>query len=119
MTYSESELLIAIVNAIQNKKGIDIVDLNLSKLEHSITDHFVICHGNSNIQVEAIASSVEDEVKNILNINAIHKEGQRSAQWILLNYEGIVVHVFQKEYREHYNLEGLWADAEIKHIANE
>lgn len=116
MAHSDSEILTIIINAIQNKKGIDIVDLNLSKLEYSITDHFVICHGNSNTQVEAIADSVEDEVKNNLNIKALHKEGYQNAQWILLNYAGIVVHIFQKEYREHYNLEGLWADAEIKYI---
>lgn len=118
MAYNDSELLIIIVNAIQNKKGIDIVDLNLSKLEHSITDHYVICHGNSNTQVEAIADSVEDEVKNNLNLKALHKEGYKNAQWILLDYASIIVHIFQKEFRNFYNLEELWADGEAKYLEN-
>ncbi len=119
MDNNDSNLLSTIIDAIQDKKGIDIVDLNLSKLEYSITDHFVICHGNSNIQVEAIADSVEDKVKDNLNMRAWHKEGHRNAQWILLGYAGVIVHIFQKEHRDFYNLEGLWADAEVNYIEND
>jgi len=119
MNNSDQNLLYAIIDAIQDKKGIDIVDLNLSNLEQAVTDHFIICHGNSNTQVEAIADSVEEKVKQECNMNVWHKEGHKNAQWILLDYAGIVVHIFQKEYREHYNLEDLWADGEIKYIEND
>ncbi|NOZ47827.1 MAG: ribosome silencing factor [Chlorobi bacterium] len=119
MSNKENALLSTIIEAIQEKKGIDIVSLNLAKLEQSITDHFVICHGNSNTQVEAIAREVEDKVKKVLNIKVWHKDGFKNAQWILLDFANVVVHIFQKEYRDFYNLEGLWADAEIKHIMND
>jgi len=118
MASSESNLLFTIIDAMQDKKGIDIVDLDLSKLEYAVTDHFIICHGNSNTQVDAIADSVEEKVKKECNLNAYHKEGHKNAQWILLDFAGIIVHIFQKEFRDYYNLEGLWADGEIKHIEN-
>ena len=118
MGSSDSDLLAAIVDAIQDKKGIDIVDLKLSKLENAITDHFVICHGNSTTQVEAIADSVEEKVKEVLKMKAWHKEGHKNAQWILLDYASIMVHIFQKEFRDFYSLEELWADGEAKYYEN-
>jgi ribosome-associated protein len=119
MKYTNDELLGLIIEAIQDKKGIDIVDLNLSALEYAIADHFVICHGNSNTQVEAIADSVIEKVKEKLNVKVWHKEGYQNAQWILLDFAGIIVHVFQKEYREFYSLEELWADGKIKYFEND
>ena len=118
MRNSDSNLLAFIIDAIQDKKGIDIVDLRLSKLENAITNHFVICHGNSSTQVEAIADSVEEKVKEELNIKAWHKEGHKNAQWILLDYSSIMVHIFQKEFRDFYRLEELWADGEAKYYEN-
>ena len=116
MANDDSKLLKTIVNEIKEKKGIDIVEMNLSKLENSIADYFVICHGNSNTQVDAIANFVERKVKEELNEKAWHFEGKNNAQWILIDFSSVIVHVFQKEYRDFYDLEGLWADSETKHI---
>lgn len=100
-----------VVHGIQEKKGHDIVKLNLAKIPNSITDFFVICHGNSRTQVEAIAESVEAEVKKATGSNPWHKEGYENAEWILLDYFDVVVHIFQEESRKYYQLEKLWADA--------
>jgi len=119
MNISDDEIIRTIISAMKDKKGIDIVDLNLSKLEQAVADHFIICHGNSNTQVEAIADSVEDKLKENLNIKAWNKEGYNNAQWVLLDYGHIIVHVFQKEHRDFYSLEELWADAKISYIKEE
>ena len=101
-----------IVRAIENLKGEDIVCLDLRKLKNAVSDFFIICSGNSNTQVDAIANAVYGEVSTNLKIKPWHSEGQQNAEWILLDYVDTVVHIFQKETREFYNLENLWADAE-------
>jgi ribosome-associated protein len=88
------------------------VKLNLAKVPNSITDYFIICHGNSRSQVEAIADSVEAEVKKATGANPWHKEGYENAEWILIDYFDVVVHIFLEESRGFYKLEKLWADAE-------
>lgn len=113
-TSSTNYLIDAIVEGVHRKKGEQIVDLDLTKLDYTECDHFIICHGNSNTQVDAIAKSVEETVVEITGENASHTDGYRNAQWILLDYSDIMVHIFQKEYRGHYDLESLWADAKIK-----
>jgi len=113
-TSSTNYLFDAIIEGVQRRKGEQIVDLDLTKLEYTECDHFIICHGNSNTQVEAIAHSIEETVLAITGENASHTDGYRNAQWILLDYSDIMVHIFQKEYRGHYDLESLWADAKIK-----
>ena len=109
-------LLETIVNGIQNKKGSAIATVDLTVLENSFCQFFVICHGNSNIQVNAIAESVEERVREDLREKVWHREGLENAQWVLLDYGDVVVHIFQKEYRDFYNLEDLWADANISYV---
>jgi len=109
-------LLENIIEGILDKKGQQIVDLDLTKVNNSICDHFVICHANSNTQVNAIADSVEKKVKENLNQKVIHREGMENATWVLLDYSNIVVHIFQEEIRNYYRLEELWGDAHITHI---
>lgn len=101
-----------VVHGMQERKAIDIVKLCLNRVPNSITDYFVICHGNSRSQVEAIAESVQAEVKKAVGLNPWHKEGHENAEWILLDYFDVVVHVFLEESRNFYKLEKLWADAE-------
>jgi ribosome-associated protein len=113
---STEHLIDAIVEGIQRKKGIDIVKIDLTKINHTECKYFIICHGNSNTQVDAIAHSVEDTVKELLNEKAWHKDGYRNSIWILLDYADIMVHVFQKDSRQFYDLENLWADAHIELI---
>jgi len=100
-----------IVKGMQEKLGLDIVKLNLSGIPNSITDYFVICHGASRSQVDAIADSVQFEVKNAIGALPSHKEGFENCEWILLDYFDVVVHIFQAEAREFFQLEKLWADA--------
>lgn len=105
-----------IVKGMQEKLGLDIVKLNLSGIPNSITDYFVICHGASRSQVDAIADSVQFEVKKAIGAVAAHKEGFENCEWILLDYFDVVVHIFQSEARSFYQLEKLWEDAPREEI---
>ena len=117
---TETEHLIdAIVEGIQRKMGIDIVKIDLTKINHSECKYFIICHGNSSTQVDSIAHSVEETVIELQNEKAWHIDGYRNSIWILLDYADIMVHVFQKEARQFYDLENLWADASIELIKEE
>jgi len=114
---AETEQLIdAIVEGIQRKKGLDLIKIDLTKINNTECKYFIICHGNSNTQVDAIAHSVEDTVEELVNEKAWHKDGYRNSLWILLDYADIMVHVFQKDTRKFYDLENLWADAQIEII---
>jgi ribosome-associated protein len=113
------QLLGAIVEGIQRKKGIDIVKIDLTKINHTECKYFIICHGSSNTQVDAIAHSVEDTVEELTTERAWHTDGYRNSIWILLDYADIMVHVFQKDSRKFYDLENLWADAHIELIKEE
>jgi ribosome-associated protein len=108
-----------IINGIQEKKGKEIISLNLTNLNNSVSNYFVICHGNTKIQVEAIADSVVENVRNKLGDKPWHKEGFENAEWILLDYVDVVVHIFQETKRAFYSLEKLWADAEVKEYESE
>lgn len=112
----EENLLDVILEGIKKLKGKDITLIDLNSIHHTECGYFVICHGSSSTQVTAIANSVEETVKEQSGISAWHKDGYRNSIWILLDYGDVMVHVFQLEAREFYNLEGLWADAEVKHI---
>ncbi len=115
--YQEVEELVEIiVKGIQEKKGSNISILNLKKLDKAVTKYFIICDADSNTQVNAIAHSVEDTVRKDLHEKVWNKNGYENAIWILLDYVDVVVHVFQKPYRDFYDLEGLWIDAEAKQI---
>jgi ribosome-associated protein len=107
-------LVDAAVKAIQEKKGKDIVSLDLRNVKNAVTDFYIVCHGESNVQVNALARSVEDEIFKALGEDPSHKEGYENAEWILLDYFNVVVHVFNKEKRDFFGIERLWADAEIK-----
>jgi len=106
----------AITGAMVEKKAIQPVVLNFAKLNSSVCDAFVICHGSSRTQVEAIAGNVIGEVKKQTGLNPWHREGFENAEWILIDYGDVVVHIFQEERRRFYNLEQLWGDAEIVNV---
>jgi len=102
-----------VVEAIQEKKGHQIVTIDLSEVEHSICDRFIICHGESTTQVGAIANSIEKELKEKAGIRAHHVEGIQNSQWVLIDLFDVLVHVFLEEYRSFYKLEELWADGKV------
>ncbi|MFN8713572.1 MAG: ribosome silencing factor [Bacteroidota bacterium] len=110
------QLADAVVNSILEKKGEKIVCLDLRNIENAVCSFFIICEGNSDTQVEAIADSVEFNVKKQTGQRPYRSEGWENALWILIDYIDVVVHVFERETRAFYNLERLWADAgEIKY----
>lgn len=100
-----------IIKGIQEKKGLEITCLNLAKINSTVCDYFVVCHGTSNTHVNAIAESIVDQVAKHTGLKPRRKEGFANSEWILLDYLDVVVHVFQEHVREYYNLEDLWADA--------
>ena len=100
-----------IVEGILEKKGESVVKIDLRKMKNAIADFFIVCHGNSRAQVEAIADSVLMEVKKAVGQNVWKKEGFENAEWVLLDYFDVVVHIFQADARKFYRLEDLWADA--------
>lgn len=102
-----------IIESIREKKGKNIVQIDFSKIENSIADTFLICHGDSTTQVEAIADNIEDKVKENFSMKVKHIEGKRNAQWVLIDFTDIVVHIFLEPVRRIYNLEGLWADGDF------
>jgi len=107
---STNTLLQTIIAGIQELKGKEIVSLDFSPVENSVCKYFVICNGDSNTHVNAIADSVDEFAKKKLNTNAWHIEGRENSHWVILDFVDIVVHVFQTQYRQFYNLEDLWAD---------
>lgn len=104
----------AIVHGIQEKKGNDIVRLDLRNIHSSVADYFVVTHAASSTQVKAIADSVEEEVFKATGQEPFRKEGLQSAEWVLLDYLDVVVHIFKTDKREFYGIEDLWGDAEFK-----
>lgn len=110
------ELSEAAVKGIQEKKGQDIVVLNLTSVKNSIADYFVICTGSSDTHVDALADSVEKEISIIAKQNLWHREGKQNKEWILLDYIDVVIHIFKKEIRDFYALEDMWGDAVLTEI---
>ncbi|WP_158825443.1 ribosome silencing factor [Mucilaginibacter lacusdianchii] len=103
------------IHGIQEKKGNEIVRLDLRNINSSVSDYFVICHADSSTQVKAIANSVEEEIFKATNAEPWRKEGLQNSEWILLDYIDVVVHIFRTDKREFYGVEDLWGDAEIKY----
>jgi len=103
-----------IIEAIRGKKGHRITTIDLTEVEHSICDFFIICHGESSTQVGAITESIQKKIKEEAGTRAHHVEGLQNSQWVLLDYFDVLVHVFLEEYRSFYKLEELWADGKIK-----
>ena len=104
-----SKLFKSIINAIQEKKGEKIVALDLKKIDEAVADFFILCEARSNIQINAIAQSIEEMVETECGERPYHME--RGDTWTLVDYVNVVVHIFQHEQREFYNLESLWEDA--------
>ncbi len=117
-TINNDDLLANIIKGIEEVKGNDIDILDLRAIDNSACDYFVICNGNSNTQVNAIVSSVQKMVSKEIKDKPWHVEGTENAEWVLMDYVNVVVHVFQKQIREYYNIESLWGDAKITTIQN-
>ncbi len=115
---SNDVLLTNIIKGIEEVKGNDIDILDLRAIDNSACDYFIICNGNSNTQVTAIVNSVQKTVSKEIKDKPWHVEGMENAEWVLMDYVNIVVHVFQKNIREYYNIESLWGDAKITTIEN-
>ena len=110
------ELILKIQEGIQDKKGKNIVIADLTEIEETICNYFVICQGNSPSQVMAIVDSIKDHVREELHIKPFAIDGTKNAQWVAIDYSDAIVHVFLPEIREFYNLEHLWADAKLTKI---
>jgi ribosome-associated protein len=110
-TGNDDALLLSIIEGIEEVKGHDIKILDLRSIEAAIADYFIVCTGTSTTQVEAIARSAENFTRKQLDERPRRVEGVRNAQWVLMDYFSIIVHVFYEPMREHYDIEGLWADA--------
>jgi len=105
-----------IVKGMQEKKATDIVVMDLRKVKNAVADFFVVCSGNSDKQLDAIADSIDEQVFKELKENPWHVEGKNNKEWMLLDYIDVVAHVFRKDRRDFYALEKLWGDAEIMEI---
>ncbi len=105
------QLITQIIRGIEEVKGHDIEILDLREIENTVCDYFIICNGTSNTQVNAIVNSIQKSVSKALKEKPWHVEGSDNAEWILMDYVHVVVHVFQKHIREFYDIEGLWGDA--------
>lgn len=117
-TLNTDILLANIIKGIEEVKGNDIEILDLRSIDTAVCDYFIICNGTSNTQVNAIVNSVQKTVSKELKDKPWHVEGTDNAEWVLMDYVSIVVHVFQKEIRKYYNIEGLWGDAKITKLEN-
>ncbi|MBQ0733463.1 ribosome silencing factor [Aquimarina celericrescens] len=105
------QLITQIIKGIEEVKGNDINILDLRDIENTVCNYFVICNGTSNTQVNAIVNSIQKIVSKELKDKPWHVEGSENAEWVLIDYVNVVVHVFQKHIREFYDIEGLWGDA--------
>ncbi len=105
------QLITQILKGIEDVKGQEIEILDLRDIENTVCDYFIICNGTSNTQVNAIVGSIQKSVSKSLKEKPWHVEGSDNAEWILMDYVHVVVHVFQKHIREFYDIEGLWGDA--------
>ncbi|MBT8302985.1 MAG: ribosome silencing factor [Bacteroidia bacterium] len=105
------QLITTILNGIEDVKGKNINILDLREIENTVCDYFIICEGTSNTQVNAIVNSVQKKVSKETKDKPWHIEGSDNAEWVLMDYVDVVVHVFQKHIREYYDIESLWGDA--------
>ena len=110
------QLITHILQGIEEVKGKDIQILDLREIENTVCDYFIICNGTSNTQVNAIVNSIQKTVSKAIKDKPWHVEGTENAEWILMDYVNVVVHVFQKHIREYYDIESLWGDAKTTTI---
>ena len=113
---TQTKLVEKIVNSIDEVKGVDINLLDLSKINNSVCGFFIICTGTSNIHVSAITNSIKKNVSKALKEKPYSMEGLENQEWVLMDYVDVVVHIFQKNVREFYDIESLWGDAKISKI---
>ncbi len=114
---NETERLVQfITEGIQEKKGSGIVVANLTSIQDTICNYFVVCQGNSPSQVGAIASSVREYVREHSDVKPMAVAGLENAQWVAMDYSDVMVHIFLPDVREFYDLEHLWADAQLTYI---
>ena len=107
-----SKIFKVIIEAIAEKKGEAVVSLDLRKIDEAVSDYFILAQAQSHIQIKAIADAIVGDVKDAIGERPYHRED--GTEWTLLDYVNVVVHLFTPEYRQFYDLEGLWADAERK-----
>lgn len=110
------QLISTVIAGIEDIKGKEITILDLRELENTVCDYFIICEGTSNTQVNALVNSIQKKVSKELKDNPWHVEGSDNAEWVLIDYVNVVVHVFQKHIRAYYDIESLWGDAKITQI---
>ena len=113
---NSDQLIAHIIKGIEEVKGNDIDILDLREIENTVCDYFIICNGTSNTQVNAIVNSIQKTVSKNLKDKPWHIEGSENAEWVLMDYVNVVVHVFQKHIRVFYDIESLWGDAKITSI---
>jgi ribosome-associated protein len=113
---STDDLISVIIQGIEEVKGENIQLLDLREIENTVCDYFIICSGNSNTQVKAISGAVQKLVSKQVKDKPWHIEGENNAEWILMDYVNVAVHVFQKQIRDFYDIESLWGDAKITEI---
>jgi ribosome-associated protein len=113
---SPDQLISTVIAGIEDIKGKEITILDLRELENTVCDYFIICEGTSNTQVNALVNSIQKKVSKELKDNPWHVEGSDNAEWVLIDYVNVVVHVFQKHIRVYYDIESLWGDAKITQI---
>jgi ribosome-associated protein len=109
-----SKIIKTIINAIQEKKGENIISLDLRKIQEAVADFFILCQAGSHTQVRAISEFIEDEVRKKCSEAPYHHEGIQALQWILIDYVNVVVHVMMPESRKFYKLEEMWSDAVLE-----
>lgn len=110
-----TQLSEVVIHGMQEKKGNEIVRLDLRNIHSSLSDYFVICHADSSIQVNALARSVEEEVYKALKQTPWRKEGLEHGEWVLLDFVDVVVHIFKTDKRKYFGIEDLWGDAELEY----
>lgn len=113
---SADQLITTIIGGIEEVKGQEITILDLREIENTVCDYFIVCEGTSNTQVNAIVNSIQKLVSKTLKDKPWHIEGTDNAEWVLMDYVNVVVHVFQKRIREYYDIESLWGDAKTTQI---
>ena len=117
-TAGPDNLITHIIDALEDVKGEDICVMDLRDIENTVCQYFVICPGTSNTQGNALSGSFEKKVSKALREKPLQAEGLENSEWVLLDYVDVVVHIFQRHVREHYDIESLWGDAKLTEIAS-
>ena len=112
----ETKLIDEILFSIEDVKGVDVNIMDLTKISNTVCGFFIVCKGTSNIHVAAISNSIRRHVSKKLKEKPFSIEGVENQEWVLIDYVDVVVHVFQREIREYYDLENLWGDAKITNV---